>query len=192
MKISSRLSAMFSIVMVVAGCKGDDATLDECKDVDFLFDSEACLEALATRCRTYATQADCWAAEPVKVAVMGDYAYCAWTNVATVSDGQTCEIADTFGRCEAALPAPLDGAGSVDACAEGEFSIEGDYTAFPDDLELVDSSVAAPDGTLYNALLYWTGSSVTPCADNVIAPVEVPPAPEWCSCAAAACLVTGD
>lgn len=194
MTISSRASAMISIVLVLAGCKGDsgDATLGECENVDFLFDSEACLEALTTRCRTYTTHADCWAAEPVKVPVGGDYAYCAWTNVAMVTDGQTCEIGQTFGRCEAALPAPLDGAGSMHACVDGQLSVEGSYTAFVDDLELVDELVSAPDGSIYTALLWWTGSSAAICADNMIPPVPSPPAPEWCSCAPAACLATGD
>jgi hypothetical protein len=126
----------------------------------------------------------------MKVAVVGDYAYCAWTNVATLADAQSCEIASTFGRCEAALLASLDGPGN--ACVDGEFSIEGHYTAFVDDLELVDSFVAAPDGTIYDSLLWWTGSSAAICGEGVVAPVPTPAAPDWCSCAPAACLATGD
>ena len=113
----SWLCCSWLIGVTVAGCKGDDSTPHECKDVDFIFDSEACMEALTDACRAPPTQADCWAAEPMKVAVAGDYAYCAWTNVATIADGQTCEIGDTFGRCEVALRAPWDG--PVNVCADG-------------------------------------------------------------------------
>jgi hypothetical protein len=191
MKIPSQTSAMISIMLMLAGCKSSaDATPDECKNIDFLFDSEPCLEALTTRCRSFTTEADCWDAEPVEVAVEGDYAYCAWTMVATVADEQTCEIGQPVGRCEAALPALSDGAGGH-ACMDGEFINEGDYTAFVDDLELVDSTVEAPDGTDYAALLYWTGSSVATCG-NGIPPVPTEPAPAWCSCGAAACMATGD
>jgi hypothetical protein len=183
---------ILSTMIVLAGCKGSaDATPDECKDIAFLFDSEPCLEALTTRCRTFETEEDCWAAEPVEVAVEGDYAYCAWTQVAIVTDGQACEIGQTFGRCEAALPALSDGAGGH-ACADGQVTVEGHYTAFVDDLQLVDDTVEAPDGTDYETLLYWTGSSVATCDDNGIPPVPTAPAPAWCSCGPAACFATGD
>jgi hypothetical protein len=193
MKIQARLPAMIlSTLVVLAGCKGStDSTPTECQNIDFLFDSEPCLEALTARCRAFTTEEDCWGAEPVEVAVDGDYAYCAWTKVAIVADAQTCEIGETFGRCEAALPALPDGAGGH-ACLDGEVTIEGDYTAFVDDLELVDSTVESPDATAYATLLYWTPSSASTCGENVTPPVPGPPAPEWCSCAAAACLATGD
>lgn len=188
MRIRSRLSAMISTMVVLAGCKGDssDSTLAECKNVDFLWDSDECRYALSTRCRAYTTDADCWAAEPVDVA--GIDTYCVWTNVATVADAQTCEIGQTFGRCEAAVPGPWDGLGNTPACVDGEFFVEGSYTAFVDDLELVDSWVTAADGTGYQ---WWTSSSATTCAENVMTPETHPPRPEWCSCAPAACLATG-
>jgi hypothetical protein len=192
MRIRRRLFAMVSITIVLAGCKDSgDSTLEECKNVDFLFDSDECLDALSTRCRAFATEADCWAAEPMEVAAgsVGDYAYCVWTNVATVADVQTCEIGETFGRCEAALPGPWDGLGNTPACVDGEFSVEGRYTAFVDDLELVDSWVTAPDGTGYQ---WWTSSSATTCAENVSTPEGSPPRPEWCSCAPAACSATSE
>ena len=177
------------VVVTLAGCK-DDSTPHECEDVDSIFDSDPCLEALTDACRAHTTQADCWAAEPMKVAVAGDYAYCAWTNVVTVADGQTCEIGDTFGRCEAALRAPWDG--PVNACANGESFDGAPYIAFVDAMELVDNYVTGPDGNFYGSLLHWTGSSTALCGDDFVATVPTAEAPEWCSCAAAACMVAGD
>lgn len=175
---------MISAVVALASCK-DDSTLDACEDVD----SEACREALSTRCRAYATQADCWGAEPIEAPIGVDYAYCVWTNVATVVDTQTCEIGETFGRCEAAVRGPWDGFGHAPACVDGEFSEAGQYTALVDDLELVDSWATAPDGTGY---VWWTNSRAATCAENVIVLEESPPRPDWCSCAPAACLATSD
>jgi hypothetical protein len=191
MMAAMKPSAWIVVVVALAGCKQSDSTPSACEGVDFIFDSEPCLAALTTQCRTYTTEAECWDAEPMKVAVVGDYVYCAWTQVAVVGDEQTCEIASSFGRCEAALPASPDG--PSEACVDGQFFMEENaYTAFVDDRELVDSGFSAPDGTVYEALLYWTGTSATPCNENVVAPVSTPPIPEWCSCASAACLITGD
>ena len=117
--------AMALVMVVLVGCKQSDSTTPSaCEGVDFIFDSEPCLEALTTQCRAYTTEAECWDAEPMKVAVGGDHVYCAWTQVAVVGDEQACEIASTFGRCEAALPASLDGPG--EACDEGQFFMEDD------------------------------------------------------------------
>lgn len=189
MALSSRPSAIFCLaVVVLVGCK-DNPTPEECKDVDFLFDSEPCMDALTERCRSFTTQAECWGAEPVEVPVYTKYAYCAWTQVAVVTGEQPCEVVETFGRCEPALPAQLDGLFFA-GCADGQFTPEGSYTAFVDDMQLVDDYVTAPDGTEYG--WFSSDASRTPCSENVIVPGGSPPRPDWCSCAEAACMATGD
>lgn len=165
------------------------STPNECKGVSSIYDgdsdNDACLEALGAECGAYGTQADCWAAEPLKVGATGETVYCAWMNVATVANPQTCEVASTFGRCEPTVRAPWDGPSN--GCVEGGLLYASAYSAFVDDLELVDGAVGGPDDNVYATLPSWTGSNAVSCSESGEAP-----AVQLCSCAAMACMATSD
>jgi hypothetical protein len=171
-------------LLLAGGCTTDENVPSECVGVDNLFGSEECLESLMVKCRAIATEDDCWAARPIEVG-SGTVVHCAWTNVVSVDDEETCEFGSIFGRCEAALEANW---GSVDPCVDGAFVGPG-HGAFLETKELVEVA-SAPDGRLYEAPLGpWTvlesdaNSTIATCSGG---------GPEWCSCGAAACLATGE
>lgn len=186
-----RVRALFlALCFLVVACSQEDGatakseSLTACDGVSGVWESEACREALMLTCREQADQDACWTMPVMEIGV--HRVYCAWTNVAVVGEVETCEISSTFGRCEAAM-LYWDGPYWGDPCVDGELVREG-HIAFAPNMELVDVA-PAPYGTLYDIPLGpWSGtgdpdeSPVRVCASN-----GVPPGPEWCACAQAAC-----
>jgi hypothetical protein len=154
-----------------------------CVGIDLLHESEACIEALSTKCRAETTESGCWAVQSVTV---GDQAVqsvgCRWTHVAVLADADTCEITSAFGRCEAAVGSTgLGNPPIADPCKNGAFG-EAGHSVITDSNELVDW-VEAPDDRYSDVIGPWELSSCVAGA--------TPAAPsQWCACAAEACAAT--
>jgi hypothetical protein len=187
------------------GAEGDDVTTEgddttettddtdvvpvECEGVEDAGQSPACLEALTAICRAHQSEAACWSAPPMKVPLFGNvgqYLYCAWTEVAQFANTETCDVGAVFGRCEAASVLFGDGY-TGDPCHEGMYYEEGYYIAFLEAQELVDGVLSTPPGLHPDGALVLNAPlspSATAC------PLDG--APAWCACGPAACEATAE
>jgi hypothetical protein len=183
-----------------SGLEGDDVTTEttgdtnevpvECEGVEDAANSPACLEALTAICRAHQSEAACWSSPPMQVHVngnVGQYLYCAWTEVAQLADAETCDVGVVFGRCEAATVLFGDGY-TGDPCWDGMYYEPGYYVAYVEAQELVDGVVFSPPelnpefgGLVLAAPL---SPSATGCWTDG--------APTWCACGPAACEATAE
>src|SRR5690606_31419710 len=153
---------------------------DECTDVDSIFESEGCLEALMLECRALTDESECWAAATMEVE-QGSVK-CRWTEVVVVEDSETCEFGPAFGRCEAWME--LGFMPVFDPCVDGLFTGNG-HTVFPAEQELVDLA-PVPEG------VGSRGNLIGPWSAVEAAPGEVDSCDEGsdsalCACGPAAC-----
>lgn len=146
----------------------------DCSAEESPFLRGVCLDALRDRCRENEAESSCAAADPLKFDNNGYVIRCRWAKVVTFteSDGVSCEVTGTEGRCEATVDTVCS-----DGCAGDYF--QTNLRASPMQREIVQVC-GGPLGA-------WSAVGAEPGEYFACAPNTLPPPPALCDCAPIAC-----